>query len=485
MIIFVDKAKNMAVLKRVKVYFIFNILFLIVPELYSQSFRIEALVKDLPGEEVVIGAVRGDKFTPADTVMPDSGKIVFDIPGDAHTGVYRIILGQTVYASVMNEAPQKIDFIFNNDSCLFETDFNHPVDSMKVIYSKDNKVWYDFIKKEEAYQKELNDLRSQINYFDENSDDKYYTEYKKKEIIKKYNSLQKQRANLINTIERKYPKLYATKIVRMYKEPFLDGNLSESKRKMIYKKSFFKDLDFTDETLINSDVYTKKSYEYLMSYTNSKLSREQQLDELNKAVDVILDNTKSDPAVSDFIVGYLMRGFEMLGMEELLQHIAEKYTPAVSCSSDEKTTLQRRIDLQKMLPGTEVPPFSLVDIDGDTISLSNISNEYKLIVFWATWCPHCEQMLPNLYQWYINRDIDIEVVAISVDSDIEAWKKFIEERGYSWINCNEPGKWDGKVTIEYNIYATPTMFLVDKDNKIISKPIDFNQFIDSVIELSK
>ncbi len=94
-------------------------------------------------------------------------------------------------------------------------------------------------------------------------------------------------------------------------------------------------------------------------------------------------------------------------------------------------------------------------------------------------------MLPNLYQWYINRDIDIEVIAISVDSDIEAWKKFIEERGYSWINCNEPGKWDGKVTIEYNIYATPTMFLVDKDNKIISKPIDFNQFIDSVIELSK
>ncbi len=475
----------MTVLKRTRFFLILLFFLPAVPELFSQSFKVEAFVKNLPGDEVVIGAVRGDRFNPADTVMPDSGRVVFEIPEKAHTGVYRIILGKTVYSRVMNEPPQKIDFIFNRDSCLFETDFNHPVDSMKVIYSKENEVWYDFLKKESGYQKELNDLLSQINYFQENSDDKYYTESKKKEIIKKYNDLQKQRARFINNIERKDPGLFATKIIKMYKEPFLDGNLSRSKRSTIYKRNFFKGLDFSDTTLINTDVYTKKAYEYLMSYTDRKLTREQQLDELNRAVDVILDNTKGNRKVSDLVVDYLMRGFEMLGMDELLQHIAGKYTPAVPCSSDDKSTLQRRIDFQKMLPGTEVPSFSLVDINGDTISLSDVSNDYKLIVFWATWCPHCEQMLPNLYQWYLNRDIDIEVIAISVDSDVNAWKKFVGERGYNWINCNEPGKWDSKVAKEYNVYATPTMFLVDKENKIISKPLDFNQFVNAVIDLYK
>jgi thiol-disulfide isomerase/thioredoxin len=220
-----------------------------------------------------------------------------------------------------------------------------------------------------------------------------------------------------------------------------------------------------------------------MSYADRKLNREQQIEQLNKAVDRILVNTKRDPEVSDFIAGYLMRGFEMLGLQGPLLHIAEKYTPAVPCSSDEKSTLQRRIDLQKMLPGTKVPQFSLVDIDGDTIKLENVTNKYKLIIFWASWCPHCDQLLPNLYQWYMNRSIDMEVIAISVDSDKEAWKQFVRQRGYNWINCNEPGKWDGKVTKEYNIYATPTMFLIDSDDEIITKPLTFNDFLDAVIGL--
>lgn len=486
MFIFVGNSKETDDFMRELKIFAIIVFFLtaLLPELYSQSFRIEATVKNLPGDEVIIGAVKGDKFTPADTVLPVSDTIAFEIPEGAQTGVYRIILGQTVYANVMHEPPQKLDFIFNNDSCVFETDFNAPLDSMDVVYSKENEVWYRFLKKEEVYQKQLNDLKKQIDYFREYPDDKFYTEVKRKELIKKYNSLQKERSHFIASLTRKFPKLFAAKMIAMHREPFLDGNLSESERSKIYKRSFFKHLDFSDKSLLNTEVYTQKAYEYLMSYADRRLSHDQQLAELNKAVDVIIENTKRDPEVSDFIVDYLMRGFEKLGLEEQLLHIAEKYTPAVPCTADEKSTLQRRIDLQKMTPGTEVPSFSLIDINGDSTTLSDVTASYKLIVFWATWCPHCEQLLPNLYQWYINRGVDIEVIAVSVDSDVEAWKQFVKERGYNWINCNEPGKWDGKVTKEYNIYATPTMFLIDHENKIVSKPLSFNEFLDAVINLS-
>ena len=451
--------------------------------LFSQSYKITAVVKGLPGDEVVIGAVRGEKFNPADTVMPQSDTIVFIIPKGAHTGMYRIIPGQSVYAGAMHISSQKIDFIFNNENCFFNTDFNAPVDSMKVKYSKENEVWFEFLKKENEYQKKLTELGKQIDYFQENNDDDYYTASKRKEIINKYNALQKERASFIASLTKKYPKLYATKLIALYKEPFMDGNLPEVKRKDIYKKNFFRHLDFSDPSLLNSNVYTKKVFEYLMAYADKNLDEGQQAKEMNTAIDVILDNTKSNPEVSDFIVDYLMRGFEMLGFTDQLQHIAEKYTPAVPCTSENKSTLQRRIDLQKMRPGTQVPDFSLTDMEGDTITLSDIANKYKLIVFWATWCPHCEQMIPKLYQWYINRDIDIEVIAISVDSDVTAWKKFVQERGYNWINCNEPDKWNGKVALAYNIYATPTMFLIGIDDKIIAKPLTFNDFLDSVIGL--
>ena len=471
-------------MRELRIYLLFVAFFtLVAVEVSAQSFKIEAKVKDLPGEEVIVGAIRGDKFIPTDTVIPDSGRIVFEIPKDAHTGMYRMLLGQTVYASVMNEPPQKIDFIFNNDSCVFKTDFNHPLDSMDVVYSEENLVWFTFLKKETKMQEQLTNLRKQINYFQAYADDTSYTASKKKEIIKRYNDLQKKRSRFIALQVKKHPKLYAAKLIAMYKEPFLDGNLSEAKRKSIYQKHFFKILDFSDASLLNSKVYTGKVYEYLMSYADRNLNREQQIEQLNEAVDVIIANTDKDPEVSDFIVNYLMNGFEMLGLQEPLLHIAEKYTPAVPCTSEDKSTLQRRIDLQKMRPGTKVPLFKLADIDGDSISLSDITSKYKLIVFWATWCPHCEQLLPKLYQWYMNRDIDIEVIAISVDSDKTLWKDFVRQRGYNWVNCNESGKWDGKVAQDYNIYATPTMFLVDSDDVIIAKPLTFNDLLDAVIGL--
>ncbi len=453
--------------------------------LLSQTFKIEVFVNNQPEEEVVIGIVKGDKFTPIDTVIPIAGSIAFELPDSATIGVYRLLLGQTVYAQVMHEAPQKLDFIFNKEICVLKTNFKSPTDSLHVISSKENKVWVRFIQSERALNKQLTDLVSQINYFQQKTDDKYYTEKRKATTIKKYNDIQIKRNSLIASTVEKSPEMFAVKMTRMYVEPFLDGNLSEKKRTLIFERDYFNNLDFSDEALINSPVYTQKVYQYLMSYAKKDISHEEKIQEMNRAADIIIKNTKANAVVGDFVVDFLMRGFEMLELNEVLQHISETYTPSAPCSDDEKSTLKRRLDSQKMTAGTPAPLFSLIDTAGDSISLTNISSKYKLIIFWALWCPHCEQLLPDLYQWYLNRDIDIEVIAISIDENRDDWKAFVTERGYDWINCNEAEKWDGKVATAYNIYATPTMFLLDNENQIIAKPLTFGDFLDATMLLSE
>jgi len=451
--------------------------------LQSQNFKIEVFVSKQPNEEVVIGRIKGDKFTPVDTVLPVAGSITFELPDSAVIGVYRIILGQTVYAQVMHEAPQKLDFVFRKEDCVLKTNFNFPTDSLQVVRSKENRVWVKFIQIEKVYAAQLTDLVSQINYFQQNQDDDYYTEKRKVAIIKKYNDIQKKRKSLIASTVKKNPDLFASKMISMYEEPYMNGNLSEEKRTLTFERDFFMNLDFSEESLINSPVYTQKVYQYLMSYAKKELSHKEQIGEMNKAVDIIIDKTKSNAEVGDFVVDFLMRGFEMLELNEVMQYIAKIYSPSIPCENEEKSTLKRRLDSQKMSAGTVAPLFTLIDAAGDSISLTNITSKYKLIVFYATWCPHCEQLLPDLYQWYLNRDMDIEVIAVSIDENQDDWRAFIEERGYCWINCNEPGKWDGKVATGYNIYATPTMFLLDKENHIISKPISFGDFIDTTMEL--
>jgi len=114
--------------------------------LFSQSFKVEGIITGQPDEEVIIGTLKGDTFTPADTAIPASGFILFDVPESAPTGMYRIILGQTTVAKVMHEPPQKIDFIFNKEDFVFKTNFNAPLDSIEVDSSQENKVWFDLIR---------------------------------------------------------------------------------------------------------------------------------------------------------------------------------------------------------------------------------------------------------------------------------------------------------------------------------------------------
>jgi hypothetical protein len=45
----------------------------------------------------------------------------------------------------------------------------------------------------------------------------------------------------------------------------------------------------------------------------------------------------------------------------------------------------------------------------------------------------------------------------------------------NWINVSDLKGWNGNAVKDYFIYATPTMFLVDKYKKIISKPMNIEQ----------
>ena len=69
------------------------------------------------------------------------------------------------------------------------------------------------------------------------------------------------------------------------------------------------------------------------------------------------------------------------------------------------------------------------------------------------------------------KDRDIKVFAVSIDTVRKDWIDFIRTNKLSWINVSDLKGWDGKAAKDYYVYATPTMFLVDKNKKIIGKPL--------------
>jgi thiol-disulfide isomerase/thioredoxin len=49
------------------------------------------------------------------------------------------------------------------------------------------------------------------------------------------------------------------------------------------------------------------------------------------------------------------------------------------------------------------PQFTLNNLEGDRVSLDNFNGKAKLIIFWATWCPHCKLVMPVLDEMYRER----------------------------------------------------------------------------------
>ncbi len=62
------------------------------------------------------------------------------------------------------------------------------------------------------------------------------------------------------------------------------------------------------------------------------------------------------------------------------------------------------------------------------------------------------------------------MLAISLDTSKTDWKNEITRTKYSWNNCNENKGWDSKVALDYYLFATPTMILLDQNKKIIKQP---------------
>ncbi len=457
------------------------ILWIVCSVAISAQHYISLDVSNQPYDRLYLVKLRGDKSSVVDTIYLTRGGFYYRIPEAMETGVYRIFFSP-LRAGQKQKNQYCLDFIYNHEDIKLKTDYNHLLDSIHVIYSQENKEWFSFFREYKKFTDEIKKSEPEINFFQKNPDNPNYTYLRKKAIIEEFNQAQRKRDLYLINIYSENPGLFVSRLIRMYKEPFQDGNKSIEERRRYERSNYFDSLDFSDKTLINSSVYTSSVFRYFMLYAQKGLSKEVQEKEFEKAIDVILKQTKSNADVSVFIVDYLMRGFESLGLDNLLSYLSSNYMVPHGCSGDIET-IERKLAFQKLQSGSHMSDFSLKDLSGIKTSLSQFDTSYKLVLFWETTCPACKELLPQLKSWYLNRNVDLEVFAISIDEDTKQWKSFLTHYDYPWINLSDPHKWDGATASAYYVYATPTMYLLDGNNDLVAKCISFEEVMDAIHSL--
>lgn len=289
---------------------------------FAQTFTVEVQLKNQPVNTIVFGWVKGDDFFAIDStsLAQTFGKVKFSFPEDAHPGVYRIILGTTTAGKILNEPPQFLDFIFDNENLVFDTDFKAPVDNLKIIKSKENTAWFAFLAKDKVIRQNIATLANEI--------DNYWMKGDTAKVIAKaneFNQLQMERDMFIAKTLDDNRGLFASLMIKNLREPLLDGYLTPAERKQAYKNEFLKTVDFIDPLLINSSIYTDNIFKYLVNYNQYDFTKKQREAEYTKALDMIVPQIKSNNEVYRFLMAYLVHGFEVLDMETVISYMSKKY----------------------------------------------------------------------------------------------------------------------------------------------------------------
>lgn len=125
----------------------------------------------------------------------------------------------------------------------------------------------------------------------------------------------------------------------------------------------------------------------------------------------------------------------------------------------------------------KIEALNLKKLDGTSVNLRNISNNYLIINFWATWCPPCIKEIPDLLEIQEKFKGKIKLVFISVDSSPEkVIPNFIKKNKFKNFDVYTDQKFLASKNL--NIKIMPTTIIINKELFEIARITGYAKWLD-------
>jgi len=234
--------------------------------------------------------------------------------------------------------------------------------------------------------------------------------------------------------------------------------------------TFLKDIQVMDEVALVSDSYQ----EFITDYVNDKVLQLLQADTSQDFISLkemyIEENLSGD--IKDFI--YAQWIYTLLTEQDNLTEGKRLFDKLISPSPNNPYPAmlnQTIVIVSKLSPGNPAPDFTCLDQYGQEVSLSDFKGKVVYMDIWATWCGPCRSEIPSAQKLMDDFEgEDVVFLCVSVDDDIDAWKKLIKDKKMKGIHVNSSGNFNSIVAKLFNSKGIPHYVLIDQDGNIV----DFN-----------
>ncbi len=439
----------------------------------QQGYHIRVKVKYFPDSVCLLAYHYGNQKYAKDTVEVQN-KTLCEFKGKKplEPGVYLVVMPpkNTYFEFLVTEKEQH--FSLETDS----TDF---IRHMKVKGSKENQIFYDYVRFVTPKRQRLHALQQQLQ--GKTGEDSV-------KIMEQIQKINEEIKNYHAQLKKKYPNAFWTKILALMEEPEVPKDLSPEAAYYYYRAHYFDNIDFSDRRLLRTPVFHSRVMNYITQWTPMVA------DSIIKAVDYILSLAEADSEVFKYWLVNLLNHFaksKVMGMDAVYAHIVLNYYAKGKAPWVDSTQLVRMVDkatrLQFCLIGKTAQNIYLPDSTGKYYALYDVvdTSRYTILYIWDPDCGHCKRETPKLLKLYEKyKDKGISVYAVYGGAETEKWKKYIRTHKLPWINVHDP-KHESYYRYFYDVVATPTIYLIDNQRKIVAKRLDVEQLDKYIAHLLK
>ena len=433
---------------------------------YAQGYRIEATIKGMRDSSFVIGHYNrnASQFVPKDTAKADaSGKVVFEGKTALPGGLYVILFPGNQKMIELIYSGKETNFALEADTADVNT-------SLKITGSKENELFYDYRKELAKGSKEIEALGKQPtpeNQARIRTIQEGFGTYRKKLLSENTGSFTAQLLKMSADPEiPTAPKLANGKTDSMWVFNY-------------YKAHYWDAFDFSDPRIMNTPFLEPKMERYFKNLVV------QVPDSIIKDADLIVKKVSVNKDLKAWTVYDITNQYEnpkTVGTEAVWVYMANKYylSGEMGVSEDVKKRIAEKVATMKdLLVNKTFPALTLTDPAGKKVSVQGIDANYTVLFFFAPTCGHCKEASPVLKAFYDkNKANGIKVMAISTEHNIEEWKSFVKTyhleeliNGYDALNQIDFNR-------KFDVVTTPTIYILDKNKKIIARKMPVEQIED-------